>query len=585
MIGNLTKSILVMSILLLIVYTLKWTLTTSAPLDLMPHAEYLLLDQQDSEILLNPHSLHTTYNWLPYSNFQHNPEANQKVLWLKLDTPLLEYNSGIYMSNIIGKQYTLYTSQGQVLTTSRNQDNNFNNEYLLLPLSAKFSRETLYLKIQLSNYKSNRKEHIYIDDFHKLSHLHDTKNILHIYFAVFFLILGIFILLVSLNLHKRLRITFYAASLYFLTVSILLGYSETNLIHYLENYDDYLYIVASVSFLSISFLLTLLYKSVVIPLSAGTWFRRWNRLITVYTLVALIGFIFNQLRDNNIYYANFIANQINFYTIALTCLVLLLFAIHHHKESIENASYIIIGFFHLFYAIFLESLVYWINDYAYGDYNIWKYGVISLSIMFIIVVYKQYITNQNQYSELANQLLSIKNPSPSDFMTRLPSQVQSLENITYAIEKYTFSKKPFSIALCDLDTLTEINNQYGSHFGDQILYQLARDFLEFTGHNHFVGRWKSDEFIFVFYNVSDEAAFKLAETLRKKIKFTTFRYKEQMVHITATIGIHSYKGNASLNATLEKLYQALYFGQHHGYDTTISFEEINYTDTKHNLLQ
>ena len=121
---------------------------------------------------------------------------------------------------------------------------------------------------------------------------------------------------------------------------------------------------------------------------------------------------------------------------------------------------------------------------------------------------------------------------------------------------------PVSIMLLDLDHFKRVNDNFGHSVGDATLKEFAKiltdTVLEEKGS---VGRWGGEEFFILCYGKNAEAAFEMAEKLRKRVEEYQF---PEIGSITCSIGVTELKVGDRLKASFDRLDQAMYASKHNG---------------------
>ncbi|NVK72229.1 hypothetical protein C0J08_03870 [Marinomonas sp. CT5] len=118
--------------------------------------------------------------------------------------------------------------------------------------------------------------------------------------------------------------------------------------------------------------------------------------------------------------------------------------------------------------------------------------------------------------------------------------------------------------MIDIDHFKSINDKYGHDIGDSVLNKVA-DLLIKSVQVKEVYRLGGEEFVTLLKNISDEEAYKLAETVRKSIEQETFFSHNEPIKLTVSIGISSLQKEHEFTDFLrtadEKLYQAKHEGR------------------------
>ncbi|SDB84334.1 diguanylate cyclase (GGDEF) domain-containing protein [Pelagirhabdus alkalitolerans] len=139
-------------------------------------------------------------------------------------------------------------------------------------------------------------------------------------------------------------------------------------------------------------------------------------------------------------------------------------------------------------------------------------------IVTLIAIISQIYLNRNKYKQMAL----------TDALTGLPNR--------YALRDYlkTTSNKTEVVYYIDLDNFKSINDEYGHHYGDDVLKTIASRLALIQSKQ--VYRVGGDEFIIIFSSTNEQArkkmTLKLLECIQKPIYLDDHQLK-----ITATIGV------------------------------------------------
>lgn len=128
------------------------------------------------------------------------------------------------------------------------------------------------------------------------------------------------------------------------------------------------------------------------------------------------------------------------------------------------------------------------------------------------------------------------------------------------------SHVPLSILMLDLDHFKKVNDKYGHAAGDEVL----RRFVDVTNiclrREDILVRYGGEEFCVLLPEVSDVHAEAMAERIRYAIAHATFKYRDQTIPVTVSVGIASLRTDAeeSLEALLQRADEALYAAKNAG---------------------
>ncbi|GAU78087.1 diguanylate cyclase/phosphodiesterase [Fusibacter sp. 3D3] len=128
----------------------------------------------------------------------------------------------------------------------------------------------------------------------------------------------------------------------------------------------------------------------------------------------------------------------------------------------------------------------------------------------------------------------------TDELTDLPNKRMIDHYLNSKMNDYRELGIPFGIVMIDIDSFEEFNNTYGEALCDRVIQMLGRTYSKAFRMADLVGRWREDEFIFVFSGIKHEALKMLAEKIRmisenSSLRGETFKDIEVTVSVGATL--------------------------------------------------
>ena len=137
-------------------------------------------------------------------------------------------------------------------------------------------------------------------------------------------------------------------------------------------------------------------------------------------------------------------------------------------------------------------------------------------------------------------------------------------------------KKPLCLCLIDIDFFKQINDKYGHPAGDATLKRIAEILKETTRSVDFVGRYAGDEFLIIFPDTQPQDAERLCDRIRQKVSEEKFYVKNQLLHLSLSIGLASYNSadRRTSDSIIEAADMALYQAKERGRNRVEMFQEI-----------
>ncbi len=140
------------------------------------------------------------------------------------------------------------------------------------------------------------------------------------------------------------------------------------------------------------------------------------------------------------------------------------------------------------------------------------------------------------------------------------------ERLDYEINRFARYKKPFCLALFDLDNFKPINDQYGHQTGDIVLRALARLLLTMVRTTDVVARYGGEEFAIIYPETELSLAAKSLERLRiavEKMQVSSVGRNPAPLQITFSAGITVSNGETK-GVLIENADRALYQSKREG---------------------
>nr|WP_143132968.1 EAL domain-containing protein [Pseudoduganella namucuonensis] len=154
-----------------------------------------------------------------------------------------------------------------------------------------------------------------------------------------------------------------------------------------------------------------------------------------------------------------------------------------------------------------------------------------------------------------------------DALTGLPNRRMFQERLRQEMRKSDRAHLPMALVFIDLDGFKEVNDTLGHDTGDILLKDVARRLLQSVRSTDTVARLGGDEFTVILGELRDPAdVLRIAQDILKA-SATPFQLGNEVVHISASIGITLYPDDAHDAETLVKnADQAMYAAKQQGRD-------------------
>ncbi len=100
----------------------------------------------------------------------------------------------------------------------------------------------------------------------------------------------------------------------------------------------------------------------------------------------------------------------------------------------------------------------------------------------------------------------------------------------------------------DIDFFKKFNDTYGHDCGDYVLTTVADTIKNGIRSQDLASRYGGEEFTVMLYDTDKDAAFKIAERIRKKIAGLKLKYNGNKVSLTISIGLSTFDSKNPITA-------------------------------------
>lgn len=164
--------------------------------------------------------------------------------------------------------------------------------------------------------------------------------------------------------------------------------------------------------------------------------------------------------------------------------------------------------------------------------------------------------------EISNIIKRLNKEVITDELTQLLNRRYLNERMPMDLYNSVTNKTPLSVVMIDVDSFKSINDIYEHSCGDCILQDLGTIIQSSIREKHdWAARYGGDEFIIALPGAGQQAAKRVAESIRGKVNNKSVKYKNQTIHFTVSIGIYTVCSEALTTSQLlslvdKNLYQA-----------------------------
>ncbi|QDF66465.1 GGDEF domain-containing protein [Shewanella sp. SNU WT4] len=156
-----------------------------------------------------------------------------------------------------------------------------------------------------------------------------------------------------------------------------------------------------------------------------------------------------------------------------------------------------------------------------------------------------------------------------DCLTQLPNRAALDQKMEIEYRSAIRQQHTLWLAILDIDHFKEINDTYGHTSGDKALQVIATALRQSLRESEFVARYGGEEFVLLIPGVCQDDIEQLLNRVREKIKNVQFKFKQQPVIITVSIGAAQLASSETIQDTFERADAALYQAKHQHRDRVI----------------
>lgn len=204
------------------------------------------------------------------------------------------------------------------------------------------------------------------------------------------------------------------------------------------------------------------------------------------------------------------------------------------------------------------------QDDSYDEQVVIGFGTLGFLIILGLGYRSWYLKRAIHLDQQRSQAL-IWQHANYDFLTKVPNRWMFHDRLEQEIKKSNHSQYPLALLFLDLDHFKEINDTLGHTVGDELLIEVAKRISSCVREADTVARLGGDEFTIIMSELKDISNVnRITQEILKKLN-EPFHLNDQVLNISASIGITIYPNDTSDSDTL-LMYadQAMYAAKNRG---------------------
>jgi len=174
-----------------------------------------------------------------------------------------------------------------------------------------------------------------------------------------------------------------------------------------------------------------------------------------------------------------------------------------------------------------------------------------------------------QSQKFEAKLIEQQRKSMLDALTKLNNRAAFDDYFTKAMVRFHHQPYELALVVIDIDNFKNINDTYGHTAGDKTLQVIANTLQKKISDNTFIARYGGEEFVLIYANIKKPAVVNELNMLNKNIARLPFKFKNNKVSITLSIGVTHIKPDDNIHIAFERADEAMYKAKAEGKNQVI----------------
>jgi diguanylate cyclase (GGDEF)-like protein len=159
-----------------------------------------------------------------------------------------------------------------------------------------------------------------------------------------------------------------------------------------------------------------------------------------------------------------------------------------------------------------------------------------------------------------------------DFLTDLVNRRRFFEQLESAMADARVKKHGLSVAILDLDFFKRINDTFGHDSGDMVLKHAALRVRELLRGSDSAARFGGEEFVIMLRETRIDAAFAMADAVRRKIADVPF---DLVGTVSASFGVAEWDHSEDARSLIARADKALYVAKETGRNKVVRADDLS----------
>ena len=157
---------------------------------------------------------------------------------------------------------------------------------------------------------------------------------------------------------------------------------------------------------------------------------------------------------------------------------------------------------------------------------------ITLALLVSLLLARVFEASNRRAFALEHQLTS---EARTDALTGLRNRRSLEEAATAEVKRGTRTGAPLAVVICDIDHFKQVNDRFGHDAGDKVIRAVAMVLAGVARESDALGRWGGEEFLMILPDTDENAAFVVAERMRKGVEAASMPVEG--LKVTISLGV------------------------------------------------
>jgi diguanylate cyclase len=158
----------------------------------------------------------------------------------------------------------------------------------------------------------------------------------------------------------------------------------------------------------------------------------------------------------------------------------------------------------------------------------------------------------------------LRTAADTDSLSGLMNRRRMTDQLQLELERAADRHRPLSVLLLDIDHFKVINDEHGHVRGDYVIARVGELLRETVRQSDIAARWGGEEFMVLLPDTRVGTATETAERIRRAIFTNVVRSTSDLMPVSVTIGVASWRVGESLESTIHRADLAMYAGKRSG---------------------